>query len=61
MDLGERELGGMNWTDLAQDRDQWRDLVKTSMNFRVPQNAGSVLSSCTTGVLSRWAQLRTVS
>jgi hypothetical protein len=36
MDLGELELGGMNWTDLAQERDQWRNLVKTAMNLRVP-------------------------
>jgi hypothetical protein len=33
-----REIGwdGMDWTDLAQDRDQRRALVYTVMNLRVP-------------------------
>jgi hypothetical protein len=32
-----REIGwdGMDWIDLAQDRDQWRVLVNTVMNLRV--------------------------
>jgi hypothetical protein len=35
MDL--REIGwyGMDWIDLAQDRDQWRALVNTVMKIRV--------------------------
>jgi hypothetical protein len=32
MDLREIEWGGMDWIDLAQDRDQWRALVNTVMN-----------------------------
>jgi hypothetical protein len=28
--------GDMDWIDLAQDRDQWRALVNTAMNLRVP-------------------------
>jgi hypothetical protein len=27
---------GMDWIDQAQDRDQWRALVNTVMNLRVP-------------------------
>jgi hypothetical protein len=44
--------------DLAQDRDQWRALVYTIMNLRVPENVGKFLCSSTTGSFSRRAQLR---
>jgi hypothetical protein len=36
MDLREMVRDGMDWIDLAEDRDQWRDLVSTVMNLRVP-------------------------
>jgi hypothetical protein len=36
MDLKEIGWGGMDWIDLAQDRDQWRAPVITVMNFLVP-------------------------
>jgi hypothetical protein len=36
MDSREIGWGGMNWIHLAQDRDQWRVLVNTVMNFWVP-------------------------
>jgi hypothetical protein len=36
MDLRGTEWGGMDWIDLAQDVDQWRALVNSVMNFRVP-------------------------
>jgi hypothetical protein len=36
MDLRETGWDGIDWIDLAQDRDQWRALVNTVMNLRVP-------------------------
>jgi hypothetical protein len=36
MDFREVECSGMNRIDLAEDGDQWRALVNTVMNLRVP-------------------------
>jgi hypothetical protein len=38
-------LGGLDWNNVAQDRDRWGALVNAVMNLRVPQNAGNFLSS----------------
>jgi hypothetical protein len=35
MDLREIGSDGMDWIDLAEDRDQWRALVNAVMNLRV--------------------------
>jgi hypothetical protein len=36
--MGLREItwGVMDWIDLGQDRDEWKALVNTVMNLRVP-------------------------
>jgi hypothetical protein len=57
MDLREIGWDGMDWIDLAHDRDQWMALVNAVMNLRVPQNARKFLNSCTIGGFSRRAQL----
>jgi hypothetical protein len=36
MDLGEIGWDGVDWIYVAQDRDQWRALVNTVLNLRVP-------------------------
>jgi hypothetical protein len=54
-----KEIGwdGMDWIDLAQNRDQWSALVNTVMNLQVPLNPGKFLSICAIDSFSRRAQL----
>jgi hypothetical protein len=42
LDLREIGIDGANWTQLAQDRVQWRAFVKTVMNVRFHKIAGFI-------------------
>jgi hypothetical protein len=36
INLREIGWGGVDWIDLAQDRDRWRAVVNAVMNLRIP-------------------------
>jgi hypothetical protein len=38
MNLSEIRWGGVDWINLAQNKDQWRALANTIVNLRVPYN-----------------------
>jgi hypothetical protein len=45
IDLQEVGCGGMDWIDLAHDRDRWQAIVNAVMNLQITQNAGKFLTS----------------
>jgi hypothetical protein len=51
----------VDWTVLAQAGDKWRAIAKTVMNFQVPNNAGTFMTSSGVIKFSRMPQLRIVS
>jgi hypothetical protein len=53
MDLREIGWDGVDWIDVAENRDQWRALVNTAMNLWIPQNVSKFLDGCTIDCFSR--------
>ena len=45
MNLQEVGCEGMDWIDVAQDRDRWWASVYAGVNLQVPLNAGNFLTS----------------
>jgi hypothetical protein len=47
MKMGLQQVGhgGMDWIDLARNRDRWRAFVNAVMKIRVPLKAGNVLTN----------------
>ena len=45
IDFNEMRSVGVDWIELAQDRDRWQALVNAERNLRVTQNVGNFLTS----------------
>jgi hypothetical protein len=41
MNLGDVELGDVDWIGVAQDRNRWRARLNSVLNLRVPKIAGN--------------------
>jgi hypothetical protein len=45
IDFKETGWEGLDWNDLAHDRDRWLAVLNSVMNFGLPYNSGNFLTS----------------
>ena len=57
MDFKYVGCGGVEWIELAQDRDRWQAFVNVAMNLRLKRYAEKVLTNCKQVSFSRWTVL----
>jgi hypothetical protein len=61
MFLGKIGWDGVDWIDLAQNRDKWSALVNAVINFQFSKTVGKFLSGCASGGFSRRPRLHGIS
>jgi hypothetical protein len=60
VDVRETGWGDIGWIHLTQDRDQWKALVDTRLNLRIPYSVAKFMCGWTIGSYSTRTQFHVV-